>query len=299
MKRLSGILGRSSKVLQTELKIYEDLPAAKDIPKIDIMEMFAGNAEITHLAHRYDLKALQPFDLKYGIDLLKKGNRDLWKQSQTKYKPLVVVVETDCNPWNIFNENLNYAGRDRMDELNELRNQHRPLVKLGVNACWQQIEDDNFFLMENPPGSRFCELPEVQELMIRDDVYLVRGHSGAYGGTNSHGEPIKKTYQCLTNSKELADAVSWKLDQDQLQECVPLIGKEVGLSATYPTKLCQAILRAIRFEAKKRCPQRFLKIHEIYYQEPVQDPAACAEVLQDTRNIFETTTNNLQGTEPL
>ena len=101
MKRLSGILGRSSKVLQTELKIYEDLPAAKDIPKIDIMEMFAGNAEITHLAHRYDLKALQPFDLKYGIDLLKKGNRDLWKQSQTKYKPLVVVVETDCNPWNI------------------------------------------------------------------------------------------------------------------------------------------------------------------------------------------------------
>ena len=78
-----------------------------------------------------------------------------------------MVVETDCNPWNIFNENLNYAGKDRMDELNELRDQHRPLVKLGVNACWQQIEHDNLFLMENPAGSRFWELPEVQELMIR------------------------------------------------------------------------------------------------------------------------------------
>ena len=302
LKRLSGNLERTSRVLQTERKIYDDLPAAKDVPRIDIMEMFAGNAEITHLAPRYDLKALQPFDIKYGIDLLKKSNRDLWKQSQDKYKPLAVVVETDCNPWNIFNENLNYAGRNRMDQLQRLRAVHRPLVKLGVDACWKQIMDGNYFLMENPQGSRFWELPEVQELMVRDDVYLVRGHSGAYGGTNSNGDPIKKTYQWLTNSKELADAVSRKLDQDQLRECVPLVGEEVGLSATYPTRLCQAILRAIRSEAKKRCPQRFLKVHEIYYQEPVQDPAARGEILQDTKNIFSTTTTkalNLSDTDRL
>ena len=62
LKCLTGALERSSKVLQTELKIYDDLPAAKDVPKIDIMEMFAGNAEITHLAHRYNLKAMQPFE---------------------------------------------------------------------------------------------------------------------------------------------------------------------------------------------------------------------------------------------
>lgn len=226
----------------------------------------------------------------------------IWRQAQRKYRPLVTIIETDCNAWNIFNENMNYAGRDRMDELEQLREEHRPLVKLGVEACWQQIEQENFFIMENPDRSRIWDLPEIQELINRDDVYVVRGHSGAYGGTNSNGDPIKKTYQWITNSKELADAVSRKLTQEQLQECVPLIGKEVGLSAHYPTKLCQAILRAIRYEAKKKWPHRFLKTNQVYYQEPVQDPAAWGEVLQMTKRIFDTTTAkalNLSDTDNL
>ena len=45
------------------------------------------------------------------------------------------------------------------------------------------------FLMENPQKSRLWELPEIQQLASRDDVYLVQGHSGAYGATNSRGRP--------------------------------------------------------------------------------------------------------------
>ena len=137
---------------------------------------------------------------------------------------------------------------------------------------------------------------------MRDDVYMVHGHVGAYGGTNSNGDPIKKTYQWLTNSKEIADAVSRKMTPDELLFCVPLQGKEVRRSAQYPTKLCQAILRAARVEARRRWPHRFLTAHEIFYQEPVQDPAAWIEALRQTKHIFDTTSSkavNLSDTDPL
>ena len=44
-------------------------------------------------------------------------------------------------------------------------------------------------LMENPQKSRLWDLPEIQRLAARDDVYVVQGHSGAYGATNSRGDP--------------------------------------------------------------------------------------------------------------
>lgn len=77
LKRLSGNIERSARILQVEHQIYDDLPVAKDVTKVDIMEMYAGNAEISNLAHRYDLRAIQPFDLRYGQNLLEKGSRDL------------------------------------------------------------------------------------------------------------------------------------------------------------------------------------------------------------------------------
>ena len=41
----------------------------------------------------------------------------------------------------------------------------------------------------------------------------------------------------ITNSSELAEALSKKMTPEQLAYCVPLIGKEVRNSARYPEKL--------------------------------------------------------------
>ena len=291
-RRLSRQLKTSSDVLAAELSIYDDLPAALNTPSMDLMELYAGNAEITFLAERYGLKALQPFDLIYNHDMKLSSNKELWRAAQRKFNPLVVIVETDCQHWNLFNENLNYRGKDRLEELNRLRQGRRPLVKLGAEACETQINNGNIFLMENPARSRFWDLPEIQRLALRDDVYVVQGYSGAYGATNSKGDPIKKTFQWLTNSKELADAVSRKMSDAELQFCVPLQGgKEVQLSARYPTKLCKAILQAIRVEARRRTPQRFMIPKQIFYAEIMEDPATWTEALNQVEKMFETTTS--------
>ena len=290
-RQLSGQLERSSQVLEAELQAYDKLPAAVNLPKIDIMELYAGHADISFLAHQYDLKALEPYDLMYGHDMTKDKYKRSWRRAQKQFSPLLVVVETECTHWNIFNENLNYAGKDRLHELEALREDQLPLVREGVQSCLRQIADGNFFLYENPEKSRIWDLPEVQELASRDDVYVIKCHAGAYGACNSNGDPILKTYQWITNSEEIAAAVSKKMTPAEQEQCVPLIGKEVRLSARYPIKLCRAILKALRIEARRRWPQRFVKTVEVLYQEPVQDPAAWSKVLNDIHRVFNSTSS--------
>ena len=79
---------------------------------------------------------------------------------------------------------------------------------------------------------------------------MVRGHAGANGGTTSTGELMKKTFQWVTNSKELTDSVSAKLGSEMLYYCKPLLGKELRQSAKYPDALVKSILQAVRVEAR-------------------------------------------------
>ena len=118
--------------MEAELQAYKKLPPATKVSEIDIMELYAGHADI---AHQYDLKALEPYDLIYVHNMSKDKYKRSWRQAQKWFSPLLVVVETECTFWNIFNENRNYAGKDRMDELEALREEQLPLVREGVQSC--------------------------------------------------------------------------------------------------------------------------------------------------------------------
>ncbi|CAJ1393380.1 unnamed protein product, partial [Effrenium voratum] len=239
-RRVAGNLKQAAQVLTVEQNVYGDLPSSMDNKsKIDVMEMFARAAEITHRAPSFGLKSLQPFDFEYGLDLGLEEHQQTWADAQRKFKPLVILTGIKCTKWIIMSENMSYLGRGRMDELQELRAAERPLVTFTT----------------------------VHELMMHPEVYVVRGHAGANGGTTSTGELMKKTFQWVTNSK-------------MLYYCKPLLGKELRQSAKYPDALVKSILQAVRVEAQRRCPQRFLKANEVYVAEPVEDPAAWAEVLR-------------------
>ena len=289
-RRLVNDLNKASEVLTIENSIYDKIPAAMNVNhRMDIMELFAGEAKISELAPRHQLRALQPMDILYDVDLASAEGQRLCTQAQNKFKPLVLVAGIACTKWSIFNENLNYAGPGRAELLARLREEELPMVDFTVERCLQQIADGNFFALENPAGSRLWEQASVMNLTTRDDVYVVRCHSGAYGATNSRGELIKKTFQWLTNSGELAEALSRKLSTQELMYCAPISGSETRRSGEYPKGMVAAILHAIKTEARRRCPQRFLKVNQVYYQPPAEDPAAWSEVITQTRRIFETT----------
>ena len=78
-RELTGQLERSSQVLEAELQAYKKLPPATKVSKIDIMELYAGHADI---AHQYDLKALEPYDLIYVHNMSKDKYKRSWRQAQ-------------------------------------------------------------------------------------------------------------------------------------------------------------------------------------------------------------------------
>ena len=185
-RRLVNDLNKASEVLTIENSIYDKIPAAMNVNHgMDIMELFAGEAKISELAPRHQLRALQPMDILYDVDLASPEGQRLCTQAQNKFKPLVLVAGIACTKWSIFNENLNYAGPGRAELLARLREEELPMVDFTVERCLQQIADGNFFALENPAGSRLWEQASVMNLTTRDDVYVVRCHSGAYGATNT------------------------------------------------------------------------------------------------------------------
>ncbi|OLP97211.1 hypothetical protein AK812_SmicGene20463 [Symbiodinium microadriaticum] len=74
-------------LVDAELKYHDALPVYKDIykhPKIDLCEVFAGEARLTNEANYYGIAALEPFGTKFGHDLRQPVIRNL--------KPLVLYV---------------------------------------------------------------------------------------------------------------------------------------------------------------------------------------------------------------
>ena len=67
-------------------------------------------------------------------------------------------------------------------------------------------------------------------MMEKTQAHSATCHSGAYGGVNSRGEPIRKTFKFVSNNKDILQWLRARLTTEQLAQCVPLEGKEVTLS---------------------------------------------------------------------
>ena len=171
---LTASMRQSQKLIDQEVASYEALPTFKDVvskvPKIDLLvEIFAGTCRITDCAQVYGLSVLQPFEKKLGYDLTDPGTVAVLKNAIRKFKPLCVLVEWPCTRWCLFNENMNYS--KRLHELELLRRQEEPVVKLGAWACNEQSHEGRLFLGENPLRSRLWELDCIRSVEKLPDTH--------------------------------------------------------------------------------------------------------------------------------
>ena len=103
-------MNRQAQVFAVERKIYDGIkPQFTNGNLVDVMEAFAGRAEVSYLAPRYNLRASQPFDLRFGQNLLEPQEQRALRKAQQLLRPLVFLAGVKCTSWSIFNENLNYV----------------------------------------------------------------------------------------------------------------------------------------------------------------------------------------------
>ena len=296
---IAGHLKSQRKTYENEINAYKSLLSHQECVKegtktdmmvLDLIEVFAGKARLTDLAHRYGLSASQPFDIKYGIDLKTKAGRDMLKKAVKTLKPLLLLVAWPCTVWNIFNRNMNYSYR--LDELESLRDEDRPLVKLGVELCYEQIEGGRFYLGENPLRSDLWKESHVCQLRQHADNIEVTGDAGAYGAENRDGWPTQKPHRWITNSKTLAENLSKKMTPEQKLYTKPVEGKETAPSGEYCDGLVNAILAGLQQEAKARNPQRFhaqKNSAKVFYVKPFHDEDAWKDILDEAERRFTNT----------
>lgn len=227
--------------------------------KVDILETFAGQANISRQTGKLGLKAAHPVDYNTGFDLADERDQQTVSSAIQQLLPLVLIQGIDCKDWCLLQDNVNYVTRKIL--LLMRRRKARKILRKAVDWCWLQIEGGRYFLLENPLTSRLWHEPSIQQLMNHPGVIIAECHAGAYGAVNSKGEMIRKGHRWLTNSEFIADRLQLKLNPEQQRQCVPLEGKETTLSQVYCPGLVMAILRGVRDTARHHDPERFITTH--------------------------------------
>ena len=252
-----GQIRKARHAMEAEIQLYDNLAAAHrtNRSRVDILETFAGNAPISSRAAEFGLSAAQPLDFDTGVDLSSVEGQTLCKRMINHLKPLVLVKSLHCTPWSLLQDNCNYVHRP--EELEARREKERPTVRAAMERCLEQHHQGRYYLLENPTPSRLWEEESVKDMIHITGGYMVKCDSGAYGGVNSRGEPIKKSFTFVSNNPKILQFLNHVLSPQERARCTPLEGKEVTLSQHYPYNLVTAILKGIKSVAKERNPVRF------------------------------------------
>ena len=80
--------------------------------KFDLVEIFGGTSMVSIRAvHSWNLKVMQPIDIRYGIDLRRRQARRWLMKQLDKWNPRLALVEFPCTLWSIFTKELQLPRR--------------------------------------------------------------------------------------------------------------------------------------------------------------------------------------------
>ena len=215
---------------------------------VDFFELFGGKGGVTLVSiRRYSkhLRSGRNFDITTQVNLSDKHEVDLLMHYIQTCKPLVAIMGPPCTafgPWSSFNRvhaPIAWAESLRIG---------KPLADLAALVAETQINNQRFFLCENPWSSKLWELPSWKRVFSYPNVVFSYADQCAYGLVSVEGLPTKKPTCFVSNHPMLID---------RLKKCctcsvphVQLAGNSQGISRTsfaqtWPYKLCDAIVQSI------------------------------------------------------
>ena len=286
-KRIRGQWLRSAKLMEAEHEVYHSQPSTRQRPppSVDLWELFAGQARCSELAHEYDLTALQPMDIVYCQDFFDQKVRSRAKETLDRLRPTLLMIETDCTHFTLFNKNLNYS--QRLDEWHRLQQEDQPLVTFSTTMATRQHQAGGFFLLENPLKSELWQQTQVVRLASLPGVYSFVLDSGAFGG-QVQGHDIIKPFKIMTDFPGLRDVLERRLTPEERSNCTPIEGSLTSGSQAYPEQMCRAILGHLRECVKTQQPARFCLYSQVLpVQLPTDDLSQWDEIVEHVAKTFE------------
>ena len=283
-RKLRGRLLQTAHVFAAEASIMETR-TPKLRTRVDILETFAGQGNISRRCVQFGLKSLAPIDYETGWDLYRKEDQRHVDRALDQFKPLVLVQGLDCKDWCLLQDNVNYI--HRLEQLWQRRARARPLVKRAAGWCAKQSRENRYWLIENPLTSRLWQEECIQQISQLPNVETAVCHGGAYGMTNSKHQLVKKSFRFMGNCEPILRRLRKKLDAEQLKQCVPIEGSETTATQVYPPEMVKAIILGARELAQQHDPDRFVPQRFVSYAVEVdRSDQTWRPILQEAMDVF-------------
>ena len=199
----------------------------------------------------YDEITGQKWDL-----LQSRAQGRLWNLLKSKRSQLL-VVSPPC-------QTISASQQHRCTEMDVAeKGQVRTLLKVGVQACQQQMKQGSFFVLEQPVVTNSWEMPEVMELQNAKGVYTLELDQYGLRCYGNHGNGCaKNATRLLTNMVSVAEMLGRRgcvgnRHLPHRQGCAKANGE-------YPLDLCQAMLDSLALEgqAKEESLMEMLNLDE-------------------------------------
>ena len=283
-RKLRGRLLQTAHVFAAEASIMETR-TPKLRTRVDILETFAGQGNISRRCVQFGLKSLAPIDYETGWDLYRKEDQRHVDRALDQFKPLLLVQGLDCKDWCLLQDNVNYI--HRLEQLWQRRARARPLVKRAAGWCAKQSRENRYWLIENPLTSRLWQEECIQQISQLPNVETAVCHGGAYGMTNSKHQLVKKSFRFMGNCEPILRRLRKKLDAELLKQCVPIEGSETTATQVYPPEMVKAIILGARELAKQHDPDRFVPQRFVSYAVEVdRSDQTWRPILQEAMDVF-------------
>lgn len=176
--------------------------------QVDVVEIFAGNAEVSLQFARRGGNVAQPVDLIYGSDLRDENVREQVKGFVRENKPRLVIVSYPCKYWTSL-VNTNFRTSQERRRLKKLQQGELPFLQLCEDIFDIQIQNGNDALAENPIASASFRQPPIKRILSHPQTYIGVSHGCQFGFKHpKSGLPLKKPTMWIATSPEICDELS-------------------------------------------------------------------------------------------
>jgi len=131
----------------------------------------------------------------------------------------------------------------------EERRRGEELLHVAIKTCIIQHRRGAYFIMEHPQGASSWRGPKMEKLIGMKGVQVLNLDQCEYGLTSQDrwGEaPARKVTRLVTNMGMAGLVLAQRCRGGHRH--VPLVNNRAAAAQTYPTKLCEAFVDALRLE---------------------------------------------------
>ena len=222
----------------------------------DIMEVFAGHAEVSHRFACWGWCVSEPYDIIYNGDLRDEGNRKKLLDTIRELRPRLVTIAYPCTVWSPINN----LGCQTSQEKRRLRKRQRadlPFLELTEQIFETQLGHGGDALGENPVGSQSFQQPPVQRIINHPEVTSRIGHGCRHNIRHVRsGRLLQKPTVWFSTSPEIVDELGLKCKGDHEHD-VCLGGRDITQKAgQYTPEIARAIHKGFVKVMKRKDPGR-------------------------------------------